>query len=427
MFLPLPILTLIVLMLAPLAVSPASAAPMTAEIKEWTVPYPSSRPRDPSVTPDGKIWFVGQEADYAAHFDPATGQFRRVDLPPGAGPHTIYVDKLGRPWYTGNTAAHIGRINPVTGAITRFPTPATGARDPHTITFAPDNSLWFTSQQSNSVGRLDTATGTVTLLTPPTARALPYGIVTAPNGILWVALFGTNKLARIDPVERRLTEVVLPRPATRPRRIGVTSDGTIWYVDNNAGYLGRYIPATGAIKEWPAPAAASSHPYAMTTDDRDRVWFVEAGVRPNRLVGFDPKTETFAHQPIPSGGGTVRHMVFDVPTRSIWFGTDANTLGRATLTGDGAVGALRPPAREQLSLRVTGSSLSITLPQALAGNSRSAIYSLSGGVEVKRVEAGSADPDGNLLVPIGNMARGWYVYEVQGPDMRLARPFRIHR
>jgi virginiamycin B lyase len=70
----------------------------------------------------------------------------------------------------------------------------------------------------------------------------------------------------------------------------------------------------------------------MTVDDADRLWAVETGPQPNRLVGFDPKTEQFfGSTPIPSGGSTVRHMVFHRPTREIWFGTDANTIGRAKL------------------------------------------------------------------------------------------------
>ena len=57
---------------------------------------------------------------------------------------------------------------------------------------------------------------------------------------------------------------------------------------------------------------------------------METGVKPNQFVGFDPKTETFfSITQIKSGGGSVRHMVFDPKTRSIWFGTDANTIGRA--------------------------------------------------------------------------------------------------
>jgi len=53
-------------------------------------------------------------------------------------------------------------------------------------------------------------------------------------------------------------------------------------------------------------------------------------VQPVQFVGFDPKTETmFSVTKIPSGGGSIRHMVFDPKTRVIWFGTDANTIGRA--------------------------------------------------------------------------------------------------
>ena len=47
-------------------------------------------------------------------------------------------------------------------------------------------------------------------------------------------------------------------------------------------------------------------------------------------MGFDPATETFfSITDIGSGGGTVRHMMFYGPTRTIWFGADTNTIGRA--------------------------------------------------------------------------------------------------
>jgi virginiamycin B lyase len=39
------------------------------------------------------------------------------------------------------------------------------------------------------------------------------------------------------------------------------------------------------------------------------VWYSESGVKPNTLVRFDPKSEHFSEQNIPSGGGTVRNMV----------------------------------------------------------------------------------------------------------------------
>ena len=42
-------------------------------IDEWDVPWEGSRPRDPYVAPDGRVWFVGQTADYVARLDPADG------------------------------------------------------------------------------------------------------------------------------------------------------------------------------------------------------------------------------------------------------------------------------------------------------------------------------------------------------------------
>ena len=70
----------------------------------------------------------------------------------------------------------------------------------------------------------------------------------------------------------------------------------------------------------------------MATDAAGRVWVFETGGVPNRLVGFDPDSESFfAIGVIPSGGGSVRHAVYDSATDTIWFGTDRNTLGRARL------------------------------------------------------------------------------------------------
>jgi virginiamycin B lyase len=70
----------------------------------------------------------------------------------------------------------------------------------------------------------------------------------------------------------------------------------------------------------------------MAVDDRDRIWFVETGPSPNLFVGFDTVSETFvAQSAIPSGGGSVRHMVYHQATQSVWFGTDSNMLGRASL------------------------------------------------------------------------------------------------
>lgn len=302
------------------------------QVTEWPVPWEDTRPRDPYVDNQNRVWFVGQRGDYLAYLAPESGQFERYDLASGAGPHNLVVDDQGMVWYAGNRAAHIGKLDPATGEITTYPMPNEEARDPHTLVFDPAGDLWFTVQGGNFVGKLQTETGEVNLIEVPTASARPYGIVTDESGRPWFTEFGANKLGTVDPETMELKEVTLPREDARPRRLDITSDGMIWYVDYAQGFIGQYDPESGQFKEWRVPGGADSRPYGMTADAQDRLWFVETGQDPNRLVGFDPETEEFFNTTdIESGGGTVRHMYFDEADREIWFGTDTNTIARAKL------------------------------------------------------------------------------------------------
>lgn len=314
------------------------AAPASAQqrlsINEWEVPWGASgRPRDPYVDGQGRVWFVGQAGNYIGVLDTATGQFRRYELDPGVHPHNLIVDSAGIVWYAGNRAAHIGRLDPATGRITKYAIPDSTVRDPHTMVFDRRGNIWFTAQGGNAIGRLAMASGEVRTVRVSAPRSRPYGIVMDPAGERpWVVLFGTNRIATVDPATFELREYALPRAAARPRRVGVTSDGAVWYGDYSGGMLGRLDPASGEVQEWPLPGGPRSRPYALLNDDRDRVWLVETGAEPNVFVGFDTRTRRFIDsRPVPSGGGTVRHMFFDPRSHAIWFGSDAGTIGRAAL------------------------------------------------------------------------------------------------
>jgi virginiamycin B lyase len=52
-----------------------------------------------------------------------------------------------------------------------------------------------------------------------------------------------------------------------------------------------------------------SEPYGIAITDDGGVWYSEPGVKPDTLVKFDPKSESFSTKAIPSGGGVVRNMV----------------------------------------------------------------------------------------------------------------------
>lgn len=200
-------------------------------------------------------------------------------------------------------------------------------RDPWAM---PDGTVWFVGQRSHYAAIFDPEAQQFTMYDVPTQYARPYGLV-VHNDQPWATLFGSHKLATVRDGE--LVEIELPRESARPRRLAVTADGMVWYVDYADGYLGRYNPSAEEVSEWRAPSAKDSRPYGMAADSEGRLWFVETGVQPNRLVGFDPATNAFvANVEIPSGGGSIRHMYYDANSNSIWFGTDANTIGQALLS-----------------------------------------------------------------------------------------------
>ncbi len=298
------------------------------EIEEWLVPWSGSRPRDPYVDSLNRVWFCGQSGNYIAYLEPNTGEFQRYELETGTHPHNLIVDDEGFIWYAGNRNAHIGKLDPETGHITKFSMPDRSATDPHTLVFGTEGDIWFTLQQSNFIGKLDMATGQTQLIKVPTSRARPYGIKRTVDNRPWIVLLGTNKLATIDPKTLTLEEIDLPRAATRPRRLEITTDGKVWYVDYNEGYLGSYNPENQEFKEWIMPSGKTSRPYGTARDAKDRIWIAETGPLPNRLVGFDPKTEEFfAMKSVPSGG-SIRHMYYHKTTNEIWFGTDTNYIGK---------------------------------------------------------------------------------------------------
>ena len=311
--------------------NPIVANPVQLEIKEWPVPWSDTRPRDPDVAPNGVIWLVGQGGDYAARFDPQTEEFRRRDLPPGTGPHNLIIDGDGTLWIAGNRQAFIGKMNSSTGALTRYTFADETARDPHTLVFSGQDEIWFTMQWSNFVGRLNKRSGEIELVPMQIEQARPYGIKMDSKGQPWIALLGTNGLATVNPRTLEQQIIRLPREDARLRRLVITRDDLVWYADYTQGYIGNYNPESGEFKEWKTPSEQAG-PYAMAADNLGRVWFVETWPQPNLLVGFDPLPGTFfSVTPIPSGAGAVRHMVYDAPRNSLWFGTDTNNLAQAVL------------------------------------------------------------------------------------------------
>lgn len=304
---------------------------ISLSIKEWPVPWENSRPRDPDKAPDGTIWFVGQVASYIARLNPESGEMSKFDVP-NSGPHMVVVDSKGIPWFAANRDGYIGRLNPETGEVKRYPMPE-GAEDPHTMAWTSDEkSMWFTIQRAGRIGHLDRESGEVKTIAVPGNGMRPYGLILDKDDRPWIAFMGDNAIGTVDAERMELKLIETPDENSRIRRLDATSDGRVWWVDASEGYLGVYNPADGSMRQWRSPGGENSYPYAVAVDSKDRVWYSETGPKPNRIVGFDTKTEKFVSiNEVPSGGGSVRNMIFDEEENALWFGTDTNTIGRAKI------------------------------------------------------------------------------------------------
>jgi len=123
------------LVLATAAVPAQGPTRAPLQITEWKVPWQNSRPRDPYLDAQGRVWFVGQEGNYVANLDPATGKFRRYEIEAGTNPHNLIIDRSGRVWFSGNRNGRIGWLDAATGKSTIYKMPNPEARDPHTMAF----------------------------------------------------------------------------------------------------------------------------------------------------------------------------------------------------------------------------------------------------------------------------------------------------
>ncbi|KGJ97161.1 Vgb family protein [Thalassotalea sp. ND16A] len=302
------------------------------DIEEWLVPWPNTRPRDPAVDSTGKVWFCGQGGNYIAVLNPTSKTFKRFALSDGTHPHNLIIDNDDNVWYAGNRSNHIGKLNPKTGDIEKFIMPGDTAIDPHTLVFNSQYDIWFTAQWGNKVGLLKRKTQHITLVDMPFEGSRPYGIKVDHEDVPWVVLFGSNQLLSINPQNFSTSTVELTDTAERPRRLEIGQDNDVYYLDHKLGYLGRYDPNTQTFERWRLPEQKNAKLYGSAIDSQNRIWLAVTGTNPNKIKVFDSKTKQFiASVEVPSGAGSIRYMYYHPKTDEVWFGTDANTIGRVRM------------------------------------------------------------------------------------------------
>ncbi len=301
------------------AIAPGARPTVAGKISEWAVPTPQFA-RDPAPGPDGNIYVAVMTGNKIARFDTRAKSFTEWDLPSGARPHGLLVDRAGQVWYTGNGNGTIGHLDPKTGRVVEHKAPSGG--DPHTLVIDEQGVIWFTVQSGNRIGRLDTRTGAITEFK---TRGRPYGIALDHAGHVWFCQLAGDRLGRLDPKTGAITELPLER-GSQPRRMAAAPDGALWVTLYGTGKLLRVDPAVQkVVKEYTLPAGDRGGPYAVTVDGTGIVWVNE--IQTDSVVRLDPKTDALRVFPLPSRSVGIRKMIVDAEGRLWYMGSHNGRLG----------------------------------------------------------------------------------------------------
>jgi virginiamycin B lyase len=301
-------------------IAPGARPALDGTITEWPVPTPKFA-RDPAPGPDGNIYIAVMSGNRIARFDTQAKAFTEWDLPEGARPHGLLVDRDGIVWYTGYGNGTIGRLDPGTGKVTEFPTPS-GGGGPHTLVIDDQGVIWFTMQRGDRIGRLDTRTGK---MTEYRTAGGPYGIALDRAGNVWWCQLSGGKLGRLDPKTGQITELAL-EPDSQPRRLSASPDGSLWVTLNRRGKLIQVDPvAFKVVREVPLPAGADGAPYAVTVDGGGMVWANE--ISTDTVVRLDPASGQIRVFQLPSKGVGIRKMIVDARGRLWYMGSHNGRLG----------------------------------------------------------------------------------------------------
>lgn len=345
-----------------------------ARLREWAFGAPTNYVHDVELGPDGKLYGVDMSADRLWILDPASNQIESVDWPAndlplggmfaGAvaplgtfeahhGPHSIVHGPDGKLYTTNSLAAEIGIFDPKTRQTEFVPTGADTIY-PHTLRFDAKGMLWFTFALSNQVGRMDPVTRAITLIDLPTngfwrwltdamlptvlevaswfgkedmhvtlshhklsgegrqILNLPYGIDINPvDGSIWYSKLYANRIGRIDPQTLAIEEYETPFPA--PRRLRFAKDGTLWIPSFDSGVLMKFDASQRAfLKHYPLPLLAENEyetPYAVGIEPSTQHVWIAANMS-DRILRFDPQSETFVAYPSPTRVTFMRDFIF---------------------------------------------------------------------------------------------------------------------
>jgi virginiamycin B lyase len=190
------------------------------------------------------------------------------------------------------------------------------------------------------------ATGTIATYSTPTPGSGPAKITVGPDGALWFTENNAGYIGRLDPSTGAITEYPIPSPGTQPVGI-VAADGKLWFAENQGDDIGSVDPSlvipgkSTGIEQYKVPTAGSD-PQNITALD-GQIWFTEQVA--DKIGRLDPSkvvpgtSDGIFEYPIPTPGSEPNGI-----TVGPGVGTGAGTWVWFTEYGAGKIGAINPTA-----------------------------------------------------------------------------------
>jgi len=287
------------------------AKQLSGKISEWPVPTPKFA-RDPAPGPDGNIYITVMQGDRIARFDTRTQKFNEWDLPSGAHPHGLLVDKEGKVWYTDFGEMFIGKFDPKSLKLVEYPIRKFKDKAPEgllSIEFDHEGKIWFDTMYQGSLGCLDPKTGKIDYYpvakewNDDTVQLNFSGLRHDVDGKVWTKTVGTQHIFRLDiktgQWERFHPTDFLPADKVKGASIyQVISDSqnNLWMAEFTRGHIGKIDAKTTKVTWWPFPTE-NARGRRMNIDDQDRITVTE--YRGNKVAVFDTRAEKFTEYELP--------------------------------------------------------------------------------------------------------------------------------
>jgi streptogramin lyase len=277
--------------------------------------------------PDGYIWYVDSGEDKEIRIDPKTLEMTEYQLPRGASPYSITIDKKGGHWITAHGIEVLLETYPEKGIAYAHVPPGHGFLIHVNANFR-DDTVWISMPSENKLVSFHRERG-FREYTMPTPESGPGHMDFDAQGYVWCPELYANKLARLDTKTGKFEEFPLPTDNALPVFCMVDSKQNVWVSEPMADKYARF--KDGKFKEYEMPTKHSI--VSSSLEDKDgKIWITEGGWRGsaggNKIAVLSPETGKIEEMMVPTPNAQPVGLVMD-NEGAIWFQQRyAGKLGR---------------------------------------------------------------------------------------------------